>query len=155
MEKRHVTKNYLQWAEGKLGERQRERVEAHLQSCRECREHFEKMSAVFSGKADVFSLPYLEADPFLPTRIKALAEERAKSSAAGKRWQWSGAFRLAFSTLMLVAALAIGIFLGKNLVGDAEYAASELVSDYYQEFSQQSYASSWEYILEENGGEAQ
>jgi predicted anti-sigma-YlaC factor YlaD len=156
MEKRHVTKNYLNWAEGKLNAPQREQIENHLQDCPDCREYYEKMSAVFSEKTDLTDLPRLKTDPFLPTRIRAMAENRAKSSFDNlKGWQWAGAFRLAISSLMLVAAVTIGIYLGKDLAVTDQYSESDLVSDYYQAFARQSYAANWEYVLKESNGETQ
>jgi predicted anti-sigma-YlaC factor YlaD len=153
MEKRHVTKNYPDWAEGKLNARKQEQIETHLQDCPNCRRYYEKMSAVFAEKADLSALPLLEADPFLPTRIKALADERTKLSYdAQEGRQWAGTFRLTISTMIIVAALAIGIFLGKDLATAEQYSESDLISDYYQAFAQQSYAANWESILEENNG---
>lgn len=156
MKKRHVTKNFLDWADGKLDARRQEQVETHLQSCPECRQYYEKMSAVFSEKADISALPQLEADPFLPARIKALAGKRGKEHSEKRfGWQGIGAIRLAFSTLMIVFAVSLGIYLGKGLATSQQYSESDLISDYYQAFNQQSYSDNWEYVLEEESGAQQ
>lgn len=153
MEKKHVTKNFIDWADGKLDARQREQVETHLQSCLGCRRYYEKMSAVFSEKADLSALPQLDADPFLPTRIKALADKKDREdSDKWYNWQGIGAIRLAFSTLMIVFAVSLGIYLGKGLATSQQNSESDLISEYYQAFNQQSYSDNWEYILEEESG---
>jgi len=110
------------------------------------------MSAVFSEKADLSALPQLEADPFLPTRIKALAENEDREHAKRFGWQGIGAIRLAFSTLMIVFAVSLGIYLGKGLATSQQYSESNLVSEYYQAFNQQSYSDNWEYVLEDESG---
>jgi predicted anti-sigma-YlaC factor YlaD len=153
MKKRHVTKNFLDWTDEKLDARQREQIEMHLQNCPDCRTYYEKMSAVFSEKTDLSALPQLEADPFLPARIKALAGKKDRTpSDKWFGWQRIGAIRLAFSTLLIILAASLGIYLGKGLATSQQYSESDLISDYYQAFNQQSYSDNWEYVLEEESG---
>lgn len=152
MKRKHVRKFYLEWSEGRLSAKQRRAVEEHLQDCPVCREYFRKMSAIFSDKADLSSLPKLEADPFLPTRLKARAGREAGSSRQQGR-QWAGALRWAFATLALSLAVLTGVYFGKSLAASAAqpYSETQLLSEYYQAFARQSYSDAWELLLgEEN-----
>lgn len=150
MKRKHVRKFYLEWAEGRLGATQRRAVEEHLQNCPGCREYFRKMSAIFSDKADLSTLPNLQPDPYLPARIKALTGAEARRSRQQER-QWAGAFRWAFSTLALSLAVVAGIYLGRGLAASAAqpYSETQLFSEYYQAFARQSYSETWESLLDE------
>lgn len=156
MKRKHVRKFYLEWAEGRLGAKQRRAVEEHLQNCPGCREYFRKMSAIFSDKADLSALPTLQPDPYLPARIKALAGAAARRSRQQGR-QWAGAFRWAFSALALSLAVLAGIYLGKGLATNAAqpYSETQLLSDYYQAFARQSYSDAWESLLSEENATGQ
>lgn len=146
MKNGHAKKAFLDWFEDdRLNARQRKEIERHLQSCRDCREYYRKMSRALSGEIDWSVFPRLEPDPFLPTRIRAAAEK-----TPGKRsWHWRSVVQWSFSTLMLVAGIIIGIYLGKGLAIQKQYSETDIVSAYYQAFAQQSYAENWEHVLEQ------
>ena len=116
MNREHVKKSFLDWSEGKLASDKKAVVDHHLESCPECQAYFRKMAAALDKPGKTI-LPKLEADPFLPTRIKALAEEKQKkiSLKTQKAIRWNRAIRLSFSAFLLLIAASIGVFLGREL----------------------------------------
>lgn len=149
----HVTKWYVDWSEKRLGTGRMARVEQHLQSCEACRRYFDKMDALFAP-VDPAALPQLQPDPYLPIRIRALAGQRAAEGRAG---QQAGVIlpnkvQLGLSGIMLMAAISIGVYLGKGLatyqtVTSPPDSESDLVSQYYDAFSYDGFAESWETVV--------
>jgi predicted anti-sigma-YlaC factor YlaD len=156
MKRTHVKNAFLDWFEGKLTGEKKAQVEQHLKSCRDCQVYFQKMAEVW-GEADLSIFPQLSPDPFLPARLKALAQEQQNAAGQNQKafLQWPKTIRLGFSTLALFAAIVIGVLLGKglsnaNTAGD-EYSEEDLLSSYYLLFLQQNLAD-WESVLENQAG---
>jgi predicted anti-sigma-YlaC factor YlaD len=145
MKQGHVIKYFQAFTEGRTGEKERLKVEEHLDDCKRCRKYFRKM-ALLLEKPDLSYLPHLQADPFLPARIKALAENHSRARARRIRFAWR---RLSLAGLALAAAVTIGVFLGKGLsAASGEYGDTEILSAYYNAFSQKGLVDDWEYIVE-------
>lgn len=154
---KHVIKYYVDWSEKRLSAKQAARVEQHLHSCAGCRRYFEKMDAIFSP-ADPAALPQLQPDPLLPTRIRALARQRSTTERANPAIGsiFANKLQLGLSGMMMIAAIGIGVYLGKSLAtpvtgADTSISESELVAQYYDTFSYESFTESWETIVSEEG----
>jgi hypothetical protein len=124
----HVKQYFLDWLDQILSAEQRAQIENHLGECQECRQYYNRMKD-FLENPDLSVLPVLEADPFLPTRIKT--GEKVKTPGPGiPWWKWS------FATLIVLISLSLGALLGYSVSQPAVSAEQELVSEYYQIFSQ-------------------
>lgn len=143
MKTAHVKKLFADWSEKRLDEASRQKVEAHLQDCPECRSFYDKMTALLAAP-DVLDLPALTPDPFLPTRIRETAknarpEKSGFSGAAAAQW--------GFSTLMLTVAIYTGIYLGKDFATVSETDDTNLLGEVSQALYGEDLADSWEYVL--------
>lgn len=152
MKHKHVKRLFHAWSEKRVGEDERREVEQHLEECADCRLYFDRMSALLQ-KLDPSLLPRLEADPFLPTRIRAQAGGAGEASAlpARARAVWP---RFSVLSAVLVAALAVGVFLGRGLskvvATSAQQDDSDIVEAYYSAFSQSGFASDWESVISDD-----
>lgn len=146
MEHKTAREKYQTWIEGGLGAEERRIVEQHLDECGECRMYFEKVSVLIERPQPTL-LPRLTPDPFLPSRIRALAEERG--AARGRR-RAVGWVRLSAGSAMLILAAAAGIYLGKGLYTNTRSAEeTELARAYYEAFSPSDFAGVWEDLFVE------
>ena len=102
----HVRRYFLEWLEERTS--RKEGIEHHLRECNDCRRYYERMTALLDpGILD--KLPALIPDPFMPTRISALAagenEIRKKEIRA--------VLRLSLESFGLALAVLAGIALGR------------------------------------------
>lgn len=147
--KRHVKHYFVDWQEGALPPRLRQKVDAHLKKCTGCRVYFDKMAGLFTRPAQD-EKPALEVDPFALTRIRAaIDEQKTKKRAASRGIRLVPAF---IYSLILALALLGGFWMGKSLVTPAGS------SDLYAVANQQSrliqnadtgFDQVWENIVEE------
>ncbi|UCH83722.1 MAG: zf-HC2 domain-containing protein, partial [Candidatus Latescibacterota bacterium] len=162
---------YQAWDEKRLNPEERRIVQQHLADCRSCRDYYDKMSALLNA-SDPSLLPSLEADPFLPTRIRALAED---SAAAAARTTATGAeqtaaigggpndgvaratypkvipwLRVSLAGALTAIAVAAGIFLGKGLAATpGANSDSAIVTAYYDAVAQTGFVGDWGDVIEE------
>lgn len=150
MSSKHVTKKFLQWQEGLLNNQEKIRVEEHLKGCHSCQSYYDTWMEILENP-DKNSLPQLEADPFLPTRImsgeiKDTAEDAKKPATVGIRWS--------FATALAIIGLSTGAILGFTTSDPDQYTEQEIASAYYKVFTQQENQYNMEQLLGlENGGE--
>jgi anti-sigma factor RsiW len=127
MKREHVTTKFQAWNDERVAEDERRDIERHLGECDNCRTYFTKMSLLME-KPDPSLLPRLEADPFLSTRVRALADGQktstagatatvpaapASAAAAGRRpFGW---ISMSFMSAAVVVALMAGVYFGKGL----------------------------------------
>ena len=149
---KHIAKHFQAWSEGRLdGEAQR-LIETHLEECAECRMYFERMSSLLE-KSTASDLPRLEPDPFLPGRIRGLAEK--SSTTAHADWPARlglirplGWLRLSYYAVLFAAAVAGGVYVGQGAAawssGDGD---DQLLTGYYEAFSQSGFADDWEQLV--------
>ncbi len=106
----HIKSLLLPWLELTLDAHQQQLVEEHLKECALCRKYFDTMSVTLLPSRD--SSPHtVVADPYLPTRIRAMAE-----SSRGEAHRVKGIVaRWAFTTVMFVTAVVFGIYMGERL----------------------------------------
>jgi predicted anti-sigma-YlaC factor YlaD len=148
MSSKHVTKRFLEWQEDALARSEKERVEAHLKVCGECREYYKYWQEILE-KPDISQLPGLSLDPYLPTRILAgevtsLADAPVRTF--GMRWS--------FATALAIIGLSAGALLGFMTIGSTEYSDQEIATAYYEVITQQQNQYNLEQLLGlENGGE--
>jgi hypothetical protein len=102
-------------------------------------------------KPDARTLPQLEADPYLTTRILSgeildITEETKKPATVGIRWS--------FATALAIIGLSTGAILGLTTSDEDQYTEQEIASAYYKVFTQQENQYNLEQLLGlENGGE--
>ena len=138
----HVTTFFLAWRENTAPDRGT--IENHLKDCTDCREYFEKMTLLLEH-TDTHHNPRLQPDPYLPSRIAALVNERKnigpKKLVHAARWS--------FASLAFALAIVIGILLGKGLSpASPQYKTSEIISTYYNAVSQQNFSTELESVVE-------
>ncbi|HAL55557.1 MAG TPA: hypothetical protein DCP63_03500 [Bacteroidetes bacterium] len=149
MECNHIKDQFLAWSEETLDPRRRSEVESHLTSCRRCSVYFETCSHIIDPKWRE-ELPRLEADPFLPTRIAALVDER---STSGLRGPIVAGVRFSLAVMMLMIAIGFGIYLGQGPAPARQQQSDDAYfSAYYEAVSQQGFASNLDYLVETTGG---
>ena len=161
MTEEHVKNLFLAWSESTLGDGECHRVDAHLETCDDCRIYFEHMSA-FLDRPGEDDLPSLEPDPYLPTRIRALADARALAGAraraeavggvpvATRRGRW---VTMSAMTLMLALAITIGVRFGIELATPGEaIGETDLIEAYYEAVFQPGVSDNFDTLFE-NGEE--
>lgn len=147
MKHEQVKKAFLDWSEARLPAVRREAVDAHLESCESCRAYYRR-TAELLAPADPALLPQLSADPFLATRIKALAAtpEKPRGGAGNFRWVWT--------TAMFLLAMYLGVFLGKGLAEEQRSSSTtDLLSEFSAVYYPQTLADNWATIFETENGE--
>ena len=153
MKHERIIRRYQGWIEGGLGTEERRETEQHIGECDECRVYFEKMTRLLE-ETDPALLPLLTPDPFLPVRIRAMAERgktRPETLTAARRAGFDriGRRRAAWARLSLAGAalffaVIAGVFLGRGLSANNSYAQeSELASAYYEAFAPTDIAGGW------------
>ena len=106
----HIRSLLLAWLELSLDAQQQQLVEEHLKGCESCRKYFDAMSAVLLPPQES-SPNALVADPYLPTRIRAMAESsgRQLNGVKGVVARW------VLRTVMFAMAVVFGIYMGEQL----------------------------------------
>ena len=147
MEHRTVKKKYQDWSEDRLAAEERHDVQKHIDGCDECRAYYDKMFLLVE-KTDPAFLPHLTPDPYLATRIRALAGGRRPVADRRRALGW---LRLSAAGAALVAAAMAGVFLGRG-IGAAENAAgtaeaADIAEAYYEAFSPSDFSGVWETVI--------
>ncbi|MBP2680887.1 MAG: hypothetical protein H6Q78_750 [Candidatus Krumholzibacteriota bacterium] len=149
MKHERIIRRYQGWIDGSLGTEERREIERHTAECDECRAYFEKMTRLLE-ETDPALLPLLSPDPFLPARIRAMAEngkKRPVSRRAGldgfghRQAAWA---RVSLAGAALFLAVIGGVLLGRGISASSSYAQeSELASAYYEAFAPTDIAGGW------------
>ncbi|MCX6134326.1 MAG: zf-HC2 domain-containing protein [Ignavibacteriales bacterium] len=106
----HIRSLLLPWIELRLNARDQQLVESHLKECPSCRAYFERLSAALLPAQEV-PRNTLAADPFLPTRIRAMVDSSKQPSREVK----AVVVRWTLMSAMFVAAVLCGAYLGEAL----------------------------------------
>jgi predicted anti-sigma-YlaC factor YlaD len=106
----HIRSLLLPWLELTLDAQQQQLVEEHLKGCETCREYFNEMSVILLPSQDS-SPTVLSADPYVPTRIRAMAESAGPQSNGVKGF----VARWVLRTVMFAMAVVFGIYMGERL----------------------------------------
>ena len=155
MKDRHVIKQFQNWFEDRLSGEEHRMVEEHLDGCKDCGRYFNTMKSLLEG-IDSARLPHLEPDPFLPVRIRALAEGSGGKTlpALSAARALPGRLGLSMIGLSVAVAAVAGMFFGSTLSARADasaQAANESIAGaYYEAFSPSDISSEWEYILQDD-----
>ena len=174
MNEEHVITSYQAWEEERLDTEERRVIQRHLQDCESCGDYYEKMSALLDT-TNPSLLPHLEADPFLPTRVRAIVDagvpvtgtgvpaasrdaltgehvpagRAAKAPAAsyGRAAAW---LRVSVAGAMTVTAIVTGVYLGRGLAKtQSTNGDAEIVTAYYEAVAQTEFAGDWGDVIEE------
>lgn len=122
----HIRSLLLPWIELTLNEDQRQLVGEHLKECSFCRQYFDVMSQALLPSPDV-SQDTLQPDPYLPTRVKAMADQ--SGAAARKRKNVVALWTL--RSALFVIAVVFGIYLGEGLSNQPSTVTEQnLIAEY-------------------------
>ncbi len=144
MSSQHVISQFIDWFGERLPEGDRTAVEDHLEHCAKCRNYYSKMASLIQTP-DKYTFPVLEADPYLATRVKAIAQKDAHSFQRSHWFRW----------VLVGAASSVAILLGVEL-GNGLYSATqadtgtEVATTYYQAFSPTGIADQWQDVIQTN-----
>lgn len=152
MKKRHIRKFFLEWQEKKLNPPKLAEIETHLRTCEKCSKYFSKMQLLLS-EPELSSIPELQPDAFLPTRIREMAKQNEKGTKFFESWKMR--FRLTLGTTMIIVALTVGVFLGKWMSGNGSISETQIVLSYSPMFSNQGVGDYWDGVVTEKNGEKQ
>ena len=125
----HIRSLLLPWIELTLNEDQQQLVEEHLKACSFCRQYFDVMSLALLPSPD-HSQDALLPDPYLPTRVKAMASQ---SGAEARRGKSVVLWTLRFA--MFLIAVVFGIYLGERLsYRSSTVTEQNLIAEYSESF---------------------
>jgi predicted anti-sigma-YlaC factor YlaD len=124
---------------GLLHSSKKNEVEQHLSECGSCRTLYD----VFTLALNVDTPRHrLAADPFLPTRIRAIAADRAPSHPSVKT-----ALRWSVASVAFSVAVALGILLGEGISHPRQTVGTVgdemLVSEFASTLSQYTVTDQW------------
>ncbi len=152
MNNAHVKNFFPAWLDGKLSADREKKLERHLESCKECRDYYQKMSDVLKSP-QVSRLKTLEPDPYLPTRVKALAEQVKNKKQITFDPQW---LRVALYSLLIAFALSLGGFMGYHIFQpQPDENDLRITQAYYQAFASGSVVDRFENYLQQQQEDAQ
>jgi predicted anti-sigma-YlaC factor YlaD len=148
----HVRKHFQAWNEERLDLEAQRLIETHLEDCAECRMYFERMSQLLQ-KPEGGDLPRLEPDPFLPGRIRALAEKSSETARLGLT-RPVGWLRLSSYAVLFAVAVAAGVYFGQSAAARGlANGDSQLLTGYYEAFSQTGFADDLEQLVDTDNKE--
>lgn len=138
----NIIDRYFEYANGNIGPDAKAEIDRHLELCASCAAAFGMLQRAFTSKP----IRTLKADPFLPTRIRALAEQR----------RWTPAVRISFASFVFAVAVSIGLFLGHGLSQSTATAPSEeMVSEFASSLAASDLSDQWMTVLENGNGREQ
>lgn len=142
---KHIKSKFLEWSGGSLPEMEMNEIEQHLSVCSDCKKYFDLMNDLISPDAKN-NLKELEPDPFLHTRIKAIADDGKKDFSSKPAISF---LRLVFITLVSSLAIFLGIMLGQGLYNSKQNfnSSNSIVSAYNQVYSQEGISDYFESII--------
>ncbi len=101
MKQKHIKKWVIPYLEGRLNEEEKIAVEQHLSRCADCREFYQFIREVeYEAPVDIF--PQLQADPYLPTRIKARFENRRVPIIFNLKYTFWPALKVYFMAILIL-----------------------------------------------------
>ncbi len=134
---------------GVLSPSLREQVDRHVAECASCRAAYNLLSrTLLPGPAP----QRVTADPYLPTRIRAIVGQRPKGRRLAPVLRWS------FASVALGAALVLGILLGQDISSvqrSESSASSDLVSEFAASLSNADLGDRWFTVASSDGGTQQ
>ncbi|MCB0281364.1 MAG: hypothetical protein H6627_06925 [Calditrichae bacterium] len=106
----------------------------------------DKLNELLSMKAKS-PAPKLHADPFMVTRIEALAKEKSKPlpDTGGLLANWS------LASVLAAGAVILGIYLGNGLSSSSAVneTSTEILTEYSQAFYQSGFVEDWHNVFED------
>jgi predicted anti-sigma-YlaC factor YlaD len=132
----HVKDNFLEYHEKKLSGIAMSSVEEHLRHCAGCASYYRMMDEIVNAK-DRSLVPEIEADPYLPSKIKTLFESGGIPRRHSLRHGW---ISVSLGTAVVVIAIGIGIFLGRG-IAVSTYSAdnASIATSYLEAFTQRGF----------------
>jgi predicted anti-sigma-YlaC factor YlaD len=135
-------KNHFQaWHDGLIDDDTRKAIDLHLSDCQQCREYYESLS-ILLGNPDDSLLPRLKPDPYLPSRIRAIVDERTRQKPDKRTvapiTQHGLRGWITASCVSVAVAITLGVFLGKSFAPSSTAStdnAMTLAEEYYEALS--------------------
>ena len=153
MKHENIRDHFQGWHDGLVDEDTRAAIDLHLSDCPKCREYYESLS-VLLGSPDDSLLPRLKPDPFLPTRIRAIVEEKrqkAYTRVVGPVTRHHLRGWITASCVSMAVAVTIGVFLGRSMVQPSTVPVDDtanLAEEYYEALSPGSIFDNAEELIE-------
>jgi predicted anti-sigma-YlaC factor YlaD len=148
MTAKHVIKYFIKWSEQKNTPYTRAMIEHHLKDCEECQKYYLFMGNVFKGAKNEL-LPKLEYEPYLPTKIRALAQKKSTKSGNIYHNRIPTIRKISFG-LLLIFAILMGVFFGKWMSPSINDGDTELIYSYSNMFSNDNSWTSVENLFNED-----
>jgi len=148
MTAKHVKKTFVEWNEEKIHPDIKAKIENHLKDCKECQNYYLFMENIFKGAKQEF-LPRLERDHYLPTKIKALAQNKDTISAKGLP-KWIPSTKQISFGLLLAIGILVGVYLGEWISPTSNNGDTELINSYSSMFNNENSWTSLEKMFDEN-----
>jgi anti-sigma factor RsiW len=113
MKCRTIQKKLSAYQDGELKPREEKELRRHLQDCHSCKEAYENLERVWRA---IGGLEEIRPDPWLYRRLAGRIHERKHGGLAALRRVLQLAGGQAAASIFLIAGLAAGAYLGRNLV---------------------------------------
>lgn len=117
-----------------------------MKTCSECRAYLKKMQLLFS-QTGVRVFERIEPDPFLPTRVEALARQRRERPGV-RKLKFQAKWVLA--SFLVVLSLYVGMEMGKQLARVQQSESYEFIATYTVLLNQSSPAVDFVYAYNDN-----
>ena len=143
MTHKQAISQFQDWFENRQSDEKRSQLEYHLDECPECQAYYDRMMSLLQRPDDDL-FPELQPDPFMATRIKAIATDSGNTGRLHPiRWlKW---------TLVGAAAsfaIIIGVEMGNSLYSVTQYSSGkEVAVTYYQACNQNGIADQWQDVI--------
>jgi anti-sigma factor RsiW len=137
---------FVDHASGRLSPAEHAAVDRHLAECGSCRSAYALLALALTPQPANLRFT---ADPFLPTRIRALAEERAGRRTSVPVLRWS------FASAAFGVAIVIGILLGRDLSNSTTVETvepSDVVSEFASSLTPTDIGDQWSSAVGSEGG---
>ena len=140
---------FSDYSAGALTPSRQEQVDRHVAECESCRAAYALLSrTLLPGPAP----QRVTADPYLPTRIRAIVGQRPAGRRLAPVLRWS------FASVALGAALVLGILLGQDISSVQRSdgsTSSDLVSEFASSLSNADLGDRWFTVVSSEGGTQQ
>jgi hypothetical protein len=119
-------------------------VEDHLSGCDSCNRYFQTMSVALSSSP---SQGGLAVDPYLPTRIRARANESVPVTGKEMLVRWS------LRTAVFVVAIVVGVYMGEQIsYQPAMVTDQHIISEYSNYLGEIGIGDRWQTVAFANEG---
>ena len=130
---------YLAHTERSLDAATRSQFDEHLSACSSCRQFVDRMTSLLEPRGGQRA-DQLTADPFLPTRVRAIVE----SSRTTTTRQWRPAVEWSLASVAIALGIFLGVMLGSGLAKPSpSINETQLVSEFASNITPSNFSDKW------------